>query len=106
MSNPPYVDAEDMASLSAEFKREPELGLRAGDDGLLLVDRILARAGEYLSAHGVLFVEVGNSQPALEQKYDFLPMTWIDFEYGGSGVCCIEAKDLKRQQAAITALAS
>jgi ribosomal protein L3 glutamine methyltransferase len=106
VSNPPYVDADDMASLSAEFKREPELGLRAGDDGLLLVDRILARAGEYLSAHGVLFVEVGNSQPALEQKYDFLPMTWIDFEYGGSGVCCIEAKDLKRQQAAITALAS
>ncbi len=106
VSNPPYVDAEDMALLSAEFKCEPELGLRAGEDGLLLVDRILARAGEYLSAHGVLFIEVGNSQPALEQKYDFLPMTWIDFEYGGSGVCCIQAQDLKRQQAAITALAS
>jgi len=106
VSNPPYVDAEDMAALSAEFKCEPELGLRAGEDGLLLVDRILAQAGEYLSEHGVLFIEVGNSQMALEQKYDFLPMTWIDFEYGGGGVCCIHAQDLKQQQAAVSALAS
>ncbi|MCP4387504.1 MAG: 50S ribosomal protein L3 N(5)-glutamine methyltransferase [Gammaproteobacteria bacterium] len=106
VSNPPYVDAEDMDALSAEFKCEPELGLRAGEDGLQLVDRILAQAGEYLSDHGVLIVEVGNSQAALEQKYGFLPMTWIDFEFGGGGVCCIQAQDLKRQQAAITALAS
>jgi len=106
VSNPPYVDAEDMAALSAEFKCEPELGLRAGEDGLLLVDRIFAQAGEYLSEHGVLFIEVGNSQAALEQKYDFLPMTWIDFEYGGGGVCCIHAQDLKQQQAAVSALAS
>jgi len=103
VSNPPYVDAEDMAALSAEFKCEPELGLRAGEDGLLLVDRILARAGEFLSDHGVLFIEVGNSQAALERKYEFLPMTWVDFEYGGGGVCCIQARDLKQQQAAITA---
>ena len=106
VSNPPYVDAEDMAGLSAEFKCEPELGLRAGEDGLLLVDRILAQAGEYLSEHGVLFIEVGNSQAALEQKYDFLPMTWIDLEYGGGGVCCIHAQDLKQQQAAVSELAS
>ena len=106
VSNPPYVDAADMMALSAEFQCEPELGLRAGEDGLLLVDRILARAGEYLSDDGVLFIEVGNSQAALEQKYDFLPMTWVEFEYGGGGVCCIRAQDLKQQQAAITALAS
>jgi len=106
VSNPPYVDAAEMAALSAEFKAEPELGLVAGEDGLLLVDRILARAGEYLSDAGVLFIEVGNSQTALEQKYDFLPLTWVDFEYGGGGVCCIQAQDLKQQQAAISALAS
>jgi len=106
VSNPPYVDAEDMASLSDEFRFEPELGLRAGADGLELVDRILAVAAAYLSDHGVLFIEVGNSQAAMERKYEFLPMTWIDFEYGGGGVCCILAQDLKQQQAAITALAS
>ena len=106
VSNPPYVDAEDMAALSDEFKFEPDLGLRAGADGLALVGRILAEAATYLSDYGVLFIEVGNSQPAMEQKYDFLPMTWIDFEYGGSGVCCIQAQDLKQRHSAITALAS
>lgn len=104
--NPPYVDAEDMASLSDEYRYEPEIGLRAGDDGLLMVDRILARAGEFLSEHGVIFIEVGNSQPAMERRYDFLPMTWVEFEFGGGGVCCIQSGDLKQQQPAIVAIAS
>jgi hypothetical protein len=26
-------------------------------------------------------------------------MTWVDFEYGGGGVCCIQASDLRRQTA-------
>ena len=104
--NPPYVDAEDMAALGEEFRREPELGLRAGDDGLAVVDRILRAAGDYLADDGVLFLEVGNSQAALQQKYEFLPMTWVELEYGGGGVCCIDARDLKRQHDAIVALAS
>ena len=106
VSNPPYVDAEDMSALGDEFHYEPAIGLRAGNDGLLLVDRILARAGEFLSEHGVIFIELGNSQAALEARYDFLPMTWIEFEFGGSGVCAIQAQDLKQQQTAITAIAS
>jgi ribosomal protein L3 glutamine methyltransferase len=105
ISNPPYVDAEDMSALGDEFHCEPAIGLRAGDDGLLLVDRILAESGAYLSAYGVLIIEVGNSQAALESRYDFLPMTWLEFEFGGAGVCAIQAQDLKQQQAAITALA-
>jgi len=44
---------------------------------------------------------VGNSQQAMMEKYSFLPMTWIDFEYGGSGVCCIYHEDLKQHQAKI-----
>jgi ribosomal protein L3 glutamine methyltransferase len=104
--NPPYVDAEDMSALGDEFHCEPAIGLQAGDDGLLLVDRILARAGEFLSEHGVIFIELGNSQAALESKYDFLPMTWIEFEFGGSGVCAIQAQDLKQQHTAITDIAS
>ena len=103
VTNPPYVDAADMAALSEEFRYEPELGLRAGDDGLELVDRILSQAPEYLSEHGVLFLEVGNSQAAMEAKYDYLPLVWIDFEFGGGGVCCIQAVDLKRQHDKISA---
>lgn len=101
VSNPPYVDAEDMAVLSEEFQFEPDIGLAAGDDGLALVDRILSDAGGYLNEAGVLFIEVGNSQAAMMEKYTFLPMTWINFEFGGTGVCCIHQKDLKQQQANI-----
>jgi ribosomal protein L3 glutamine methyltransferase len=98
VSNPPYVDAEDMNALTAEFECEPALGLAAGEDGLLLVDRMLAQAGDFLSDHGALFVEVGNSQAAMMEKYAFLPMTWVDFEYGGSGVCCVLGSDLKHHK--------
>ena len=104
VSNPPYVDAEDMSALTAEFKCEPALGLAAGSDGLLLVSRILAQAADYLSDHGVLFVEVGNSRAAMMAKYDFLAMTWIDLEYGGDGVCCIQGADLRRYKDRIVAI--
>lgn len=106
VSNPPYVDAEDMAALGDEFRAEPELGLAGGGDGLALVERIVESALDYLAADGALFIEVGNSQAAMERRYDFLPMTWIDFEMGGSGVCCIHAEDLRRQRSAILSLAS
>ncbi len=99
VSNPPYVDAEDMSGLAAEFNHEPQLGLAAGDDGLDLVDKILRQAVDYLAEDGVLFIEVGNSQAAMMQRYENLPMTWIDFEYGGSGVCCIQSADLRQFQA-------
>ena len=94
VSNPPYVDAEDMAGLTDEFKFEPGLGLAAGENGLMLVDKILLQAVNYLSEQGVLIIEVGNSQAAMMDRFEFLPMTWIDFEFGGGGVCCIRYQDL------------
>ncbi|MDJ0832632.1 MAG: 50S ribosomal protein L3 N(5)-glutamine methyltransferase [Gammaproteobacteria bacterium] len=96
VSNPPYVDAEDMASLSDEFRAEPEIGLAAGEDGLDVVERLLQQAPDYLSEHGLLVVEVGNSQAAMMQRFADLPLTWIEFEHGGSGVFCISAADLKK----------
>ena len=101
VSNPPYVDAEDMGMLGQEFLSEPGIGLAAGEDGLAFVERILLQAGEFLSEQGVIFIEVGNSQTAMMEKYASLPMTWVDFEFGGDGVCCIQARDLRQQQANI-----
>lgn len=96
VSNPPYVDAQDMADLTDEFKAEPEMGLAAGQDGLEIVDRMLIQAVDYLSDHGLLVVEVGNSQPAMMEKYSDLSLSWIEFENGGGGVFCITAEELKR----------
>lgn len=69
ISNPPYVDAQDMADLPPEFLHEPELGLASGRDGLDITRRILADAADYLTENGVLIVEVGNSWWALEHAF-------------------------------------
>lgn len=95
IANPPYVDQQDMDNLSEEHQHEPALGLAAGTDGLDIVKRILRDARNYLSDHGVLFVEVGNSAAALQQQYPQLPFIWLEFEMGGEGVFMLNAKDLK-----------
>ncbi len=94
VSNPPYVDQQDMQSLAAEFHHEPQLGLAAGPDGLDIVERILADAKKMLTPGGVLIVEVGNSEAAVEQKFSDLGLMWLEFEFGGSGVFLISAEAL------------
>lgn len=94
VTNPPYVDQEDMNSLPDEFKHEPELGLAAGTDGLKLVRRILANAPHYLTEKGILVCEVGNSMIHLMDQYPHIPFTWLDFENGGHGVFLLTREQL------------
>ena len=94
LSNPPYVDKQDMDSLPKEFHYEPTLALEAGDDGLDLAKRIILEADEYLTEQGVLIVEVGNSQYALMEMCPDVPFTWLSFENGGDGVFLLTYDEL------------
>jgi len=94
VTNPPYVDQEDMDSLPNEFKHEPELGLAAGDDGLTLTRRILANAPNYLTEKGILICEVGNSMVHMVEQYPHIPFTWLEFENGGHGVFLMTKEQL------------
>ncbi|NIG62590.1 MAG: 50S ribosomal protein L3 N(5)-glutamine methyltransferase [Serratia symbiotica] len=94
VTNPPYVDAQDMSDLPQEFLFEPKLGLEAGEDGLKLVRRILACAPDYLSEDGVLICEVGNSMVHLMEQYPDIPFTWLAFKNGGDGVFMLTKQQL------------
>ncbi|WP_370554914.1 50S ribosomal protein L3 N(5)-glutamine methyltransferase [Edwardsiella tarda] len=94
VTNPPYVDEEDMSDLPDEFRHEPELGLAAGSDGLKLLRRILACAPDYLSDDGVLICEVGNSMVHLMAQYPDIPFVWLEFDNGGDGVFMLTRQQL------------
>lgn len=64
VSNPPYIAERDRAGLSREVRREPELALFAGKDGLAAYNRLIPAAARVLRQNGLLALELG---------YDSLP---------------------------------
>lgn len=72
VSNPPYVAARALEGLQREVRDfEPRLALHAGEDGLLIIRRLLAEAGSFLKMGGHLLFEIGFDQrAAVEQLLD------------------------------------
>lgn len=105
VSNPPYVTHAEVDALPAEYAHEPELGLRAGDDGLDLALKILRDAPEHLTENGLLIVEVGESERALVRLLPEVPFAWVEFKVGQMGVFVVERGDLVAHAATIKALA-
>lgn len=94
IANPPYVNAAAMATLPAEYRREPELALASGDDGLDLTRAILAGARKHLRPHGLLVVEIGHNREALEAAFPETPFTWLDTTAGDQYVFLLHRDDL------------
>jgi ribosomal protein L3 glutamine methyltransferase len=105
VSNPPYVTDGEYAALPGEYAHEPKLGLAAGADGLDIALRILRDAADHLADDGLLIVEVGESEHALNALLPGVPFVWIEFKVGPMGVFALERHDLDQHVAAIKAAA-
>jgi ribosomal protein L3 glutamine methyltransferase len=99
LSNPPYVDAPDMALLPAEYRHEPALALASGEQGLDAMVRILGAAAAHLNPDGALIAEVGNSCTALQQRFPEVPFVWLTAAGGDESVFLLSAVELARHAA-------
>jgi len=82
VSNPPYVTAEAMAALPAEYRHEPALALASGEDGMDAVRVILREAAGHLNPGGLLAVEIGHNRDIVEAAFPGLEFTWPEVEGG------------------------
>jgi ribosomal protein L3 glutamine methyltransferase len=80
IANPPYVDAQTMALLPAEFRAEPKMALAGGEDGFDIVRRIIEGMLPHLKRGGGLLCEIGTDRSILEKDYPDLPFLWLDTE--------------------------
>ena len=62
VSNPPYITEKEMQKLENQVRKEPELALYGGVDGLDFYRKITENAKEYLKKEGLLIFEIGYKQ--------------------------------------------
>lgn len=82
LCNPPYVNADSMAALPAEYQAEPALALSGnaagGTDGMDFIRQLLADAPERMSERAVLVLEIGNERPHFEAAFPALEAVWLE----------------------------
>jgi ribosomal protein L3 glutamine methyltransferase len=69
LCNPPYVTTAAMSTLPPEYQHEPCLALQAGRQGIDLLIRIIQESSNYLTEHGGLLCEIGQTASSLERIY-------------------------------------
>lgn len=63
-ANLPYIPTHEIQTLRPEVKRDPQLALDGGPDGLRIVERFLQAAPEHLNPNALIALEVGHDQGA------------------------------------------
>ena len=94
ISNPPYVTAESMQQLPAEYRHEPVTALAGGDDGLDIVRSILQQAAAFLKPGGLLAIEIGHNRAAVEQNFPHYPFIWLSSSVSDDMIFILRAEDL------------
>lgn len=94
ISNPPYVNAESMANLPAEYLHEPRLALASGESGLDAIQVILNNAAQYLTDDGILIAEIGHNREILESTFPQTPFTWLETSAGDEFIFLLRREEL------------
>jgi ribosomal protein L3 glutamine methyltransferase len=86
LCNPPYVNAQSMSELPAEFKAEPALALAGGDDGMDFIRQMLRDAPAHMREHAVLVLEIGHERDYFEAAFPHLDVVWLSTSAGDDQV--------------------
>jgi ribosomal protein L3 glutamine methyltransferase len=86
LCNPPYVNAQSMSELPAEFKAEPVLALAGGDDGMDFIRQMLRDAPAHMRENAVLVLEIGHERDYFEAAFPHLDVVWLSTSAGDDQV--------------------
>jgi ribosomal protein L3 glutamine methyltransferase len=94
LCNPPYVNAQSMDALPAEYRAEPELALAGGSDGMDFIRALLRAAPSRMSEHAVLVLEIGNERAHFEAAFPELEAVWLETSAGDDQVLLLTREAL------------
>ena len=95
LCNPPYVNADSMGKLPAEYQAEPALALAGGTDGMDFIRQLFADLPSRLNKEAVVILEIGNEKPFFEAAFPDLPVFWLDTSSGDEQVLLITEEALR-----------
>ena len=95
LCNPPYVNADAMAALPAEYRAEPELALAGGADGMDFIRTLLDQATSYMTEHAVLVLEIGHEAAHFEATFPKLEFAYLPTHDTDNQVVLITREALK-----------
>lgn len=95
LCNPPYVNADSMGKLPAEYQAEPELALAGGADGMDFIRQLLQDLPACLNKEAVVILEIGNEKSYFEAAFPDLPVFWLDTSSGDEQVVLITEEALR-----------
>jgi ribosomal protein L3 glutamine methyltransferase len=94
LCNPPYVNAQSMAALPAEYRAEPALALAGGDDGMDFIRPLLAGAADALQPGGALVLEIGHERAHFDRAFPRLQPVWLPCSAGDEQVLLLTREAL------------
>jgi ribosomal protein L3 glutamine methyltransferase len=94
LCNPPYVNADSMTTLPAEYRAEPSLALAGGADGMDFIRGLMRDAPAHLAPRGALVLEIGHERAHFEAAFPQLQPLWLSTTAGDDQVLLLTREDM------------